>query len=172
MTDSEIIAAFALDENQGVRALIQTHAPKLFALICPIVGSQEATDEVLQRVFIFAWKGISKFRQESSLSTWLHRIALRTAWKYIQQEGRITRDEKMELSQGSQELDSTRNPQLLLLQSLAELPPKQRLVFVLRYFESMPFNQIASFIQCSEGNAKAQYHHARKKIEHFFSLHD
>ena len=53
MTDSEIIAAFALDENQGMRALIQTHTPKLFALIRPIVGSQAATDEVLQRVFIF-----------------------------------------------------------------------------------------------------------------------
>ena len=52
MTDSEIIAAFALDENQGMRALIQTHTPKLFALIRPIVGSQSATDEVLQRVAV------------------------------------------------------------------------------------------------------------------------
>lgn len=172
MTDSEIIAAFARDQNQGMRALIQTHTPKLVSIIRPVVGSQSATDEVLQQVYIFAWKGLSKFRKESSLGTWLYRIALRTAWKFIQHERRQNQDKNKDLKVQSQELDSTGNPQLLLLQALAELPPKQRLVFVLRYFESMSFQHISSFIQCSEGNAKAQYHHARKKIEHFFSLQD
>jgi RNA polymerase sigma factor (sigma-70 family) len=170
MTDAEILHAFSKNQNQGMRALISAFTPYLYGLVRPMMFSHDETDEVLQRVFIFAWKGLPNFRGDSTLKTWLHRIALRTAWKYIDKEhGRAINTAEFRPEPSSEDAPSA-NPQLILLKALSGLPPKQRLIFVLRYFENLPFAELSALTQTTEGNVKAQYHHARTKLEQYFSL--
>jgi len=170
MTDNEILKTFSRNPNQGMRELIETFTPYLYGIIRPMLHSHQDTDEVLQRTFINAWKGLAHFRGDAALKTWLHRIAIRTVWSFIKAEKNRTMNANDLLLVSAGEDAPLENPQLLLLRALSELPPKQRLIFVLRYFENMPLDRIANLIQRSQGNIKAQYHHARSKLEKYFSL--
>lgn len=170
MNDAEILQAFKQNPDQGMRALISVFTPYLYGLIRPMLQSHSDTDEVLQRVYIHAWKGLMRFRGDSALKTWLHRIALRTTWHFINQEKVHAMGAPEREPEPSNEDLPPSNPQLLLLNALSELPPKQRLIFVLRYFENLPFAELSALTQTTEGNVKAQYHHARTKLERYFLL--
>jgi RNA polymerase sigma-70 factor, ECF subfamily len=170
MSDTEIIQAFEQDPNRGMRALISVFTPYLYGLVRPMLDSHEDSDEVLQLVFIHAWKGLHRFRADSALKTWLHRIAVRTAWDFIKKQKAHTKRAIERQAEASTHDALASNPQLLLLHALSELPPKQRLIFVLRYFENMPFAELSTLTQTTEGNVKAQYHHAKTKLEQYFLL--
>lgn len=170
MSDAEILQAFEQNPDQGMRALVSVFTPYLYGLIRPMLNSHDDADEVLQCIYIHAWKGLSQFRAEAALKTWLHRIALRTTWDFLKKQRAQTKLATQKHPEPSNEDWPTSNPQLLLLKALSELPSKQRLIFVLRYFENLPFAQLAALTQTTEGNVKAQYHHARTKLERYFSL--
>ena len=122
-------------------------------------------------VFIKVWKSLDKFRADSRLFTWLYRIATNEAITFLNQKRRRffipLVDVEKELSEKlvSGNLVSGDTIQLKLQQAILQLPPRQRVVFNMKYFDGMKYEEIAEVLEVSVGALKASYHHAVKKIE-------
>jgi RNA polymerase sigma-70 factor (ECF subfamily) len=139
------------------------------------VIDHDDADDVLQNTFIKIWKGLENFNQESQLFTWLYRIATNEALTFLshKQKRNTTSLHPIEY-QLSKSLESDVHfegdaIQLKLQQAILTLPEKQRLVFNMRYYEEMPYEQMSEILETSVGALKASYHHAAKKIEEFLT---
>lgn len=140
-----------------------------------MVIDHDDTDDLLQEVFVKAWKNIDKFRAESQLYTWLYRIATNECITFLNKKRRRffipIGDVEHELSNildNSPHIDGE-EIQIRLQKVLLQLPDKQRLVFNMKYFDEMKYKEIAEITGTSIGSLKASYHHAVKKIEGFFN---
>ncbi len=141
-----------------------------------MVITHDDTDDLVQDVFIKVWNNIHKFREDSSLYTWIYRIATNECLNFLKKKrnkfflpihdvaGELTNkiDEGTHIS--GEEI------QMKLQKALLKLPDKQRLVFNMRYFDEMKFKEIADITNTSEGALKASYHIAVKKIEQNINL--
>ncbi|MFT3705851.1 MAG: sigma-70 family RNA polymerase sigma factor [Agriterribacter sp.] len=164
-------------KEKAYTAIIKKYQEKLYWHIRRMVVHHEDTNDILQNVFIKVWNGLENFREDSQLYTWLYRIATNESLTYIEQQKR-----KSSLS-----IDNEENPIAARLQAdkdfdgakaewklqmaVQELPEKQRLVFNLRYYDEMPYEEMSRVLDTSEGALKASYHHAVKKIEDFILNH-
>lgn len=154
--------------GQMVKAL----SPKLYAQIRRIVQYHDDADDVLQNTFLKAWQALDNFRGESKITTWLYRIALNESLAFMQKQ-RATDSLSDEESDTLRTLESDPyfdgdEVELLLQKAIATLPDKQRIVFNLKYFEEMKYEQMSELLDTSVGALKASYHLAVKKIEQFF----
>lgn len=154
--------------GQMVKAL----SPKLYAQIRRIVQYHDDADDVLQNTFLKAWQALDNFRGESKITTWLYRIALNESLAFMQKQ-RATDNLSDEESDTLRTLESDPyfdgdEVELLLQKAIATLPDKQRIVFNLKYFEEMKYEQMSELLDTSVGALKASYHLAVKKIEQFF----
>lgn len=136
-----------------------------------MVIDHDDTDDILQEVFIKVLKGIDKFREDSSLYTWIYRIATHECLNFLNRQKRHSmfslNDVNAELSEKldhSSYIEGT-EIQMKLQKALLKLPDKQRLVFNMKYFEDMKYEEIAEITNTSVGGLKASYHLAVKKIE-------
>lgn len=161
------------DEKTAQKAfgsLVDAYSEPLYWQIRKLVVSHEETDDLLQNVFLKAWKNIHNFRGEAKLSTWLHKIAINESLNFLQQERQkreITDDSKDEFLLRNLEADTYFDGdalQLALQKAIASLPEKQRLVFNMRYYDEMKYDEISDILGTSVGALKASYHHAVKKI--------
>ena len=156
---------------------VRMYQEKLYWLIRRIVRQHDDADDVLQETFLKAWQNLGSFRGEAKFYTWIYRIALFEAINYNKKKKRITDNEYAVNEDTSYLLDSAvADPyfdgdkgELILQQALDKLPPKQRQVFEMRYFDEMPYREIATITDTSEGALKASYHHAVKKIQQHIS---
>ena len=140
-----------------------------------MVIDHDDADDLTQTVFIKVWKGLSKFRSDSKLYTWIYRIATNECLNFLNQKKRKyfipINDVSAELSEkidsgagiGGDEI------QIKLQKAILKLPEKQRLVFNMKYFDEMKFDEISEITGTSTGALKASYHHAVKKIEEFIT---
>jgi RNA polymerase sigma-70 factor (ECF subfamily) len=141
-----------------------------------VVGHDDAND-VMQNVFIKAWNGLQNFRSDAQLFTWLYRIAVNESLTYIEQLKRRSSismdDESINLEEKLQsEKDFDSNKAIWKLQlAIQQLPEKQRIVFNLRYFDELPYEEMSGILDTSVGALKASYHHAVKKIEDYILNH-
>jgi RNA polymerase sigma-70 factor (ECF subfamily) len=132
----------------------------------------EDADDVLQNMFIKVWKGLDQFREDSRLYTWLYRIATNESLTHLEQKKRKSNrsiDDEDGLSnqlRAEPNFDASRAEWKLQL-AIQKLPEKQRLVFNLRYYEEMPYQEMSRILDTTEGALKASYHHAVKKVEEF-----
>ena len=130
-------------------------------------------NDVLQNVFIKVWKNLENFREDAQLYTWLYKIATNESLTFLEQQKRKTSVSLSEVETGlSNKLraDPQFDPNKLewkLQRAILSLPDKQRLVFNLRYYDEMPYEEMSKVLDTSEGALKASYHHAVKKIEEF-----
>jgi RNA polymerase sigma-70 factor, ECF subfamily len=135
------------------------------------VISHDDTDDVLQNTFIKIWKGLSNFKEESALFTWMYRIATNESLTFLKQkQGRNTTSIHPIEYHLSKSLESDQyfkgdEIQLKLQQAILTLPEKQRLVFNMRYYDEMPYEEMSGILGTSVGALKASYHIAAKKIE-------
>lgn len=138
-----------------------------------IVVDHDDADDVLQNTFIKAWKALDTFKEESQLYTWLYRIATNEALGFLRQKQRMnTRSIHPIEYQLSKSLESDvyfkgDAIQLKLQQAILTLPEKQRIVFNMRYFDEMPYDEMSAVLETSVGALKASFHHAAKKVEDF-----
>ena len=136
-----------------------------------LVGTHEDADDVLQNTFLKAWRAIDRFRADSSLKTWLYKIATNESLSHIQKRTKrsftdiedLQNDLRHSLS-GGPYLDGD-EIQMKLQRAVEALPERQKLVFSLRYFEELKYDEIASILELSVGSLKASFHHAVKKVE-------
>ena len=159
------------DLNKGFSLVVEKYSSKLYWHIRRLVILHEDADDALQNTFVNAWKGIGDFRSESSLYTWLYTIATNEALTLINKRKRNSALSIDDLGsyfenshEGSTWFDGD-EAQTKLQNAILKLPEKQRVVFNLKYFEEMTYEDMSKVLNTSEGALKASYHHAVKKIE-------
>jgi RNA polymerase sigma-70 factor (ECF subfamily) len=142
-----------------------------------MVVEHEDANDVLQNVFIRVWNGLENFREDSQLYTWLYRIATNECLTYLEQQKKRSSVSLSDVETGlSNKIKADRyfDPQKLewkLQLAMQQLPEKQRIVFNLRYYDEMPYEEMSRVLDTSEGALKASYHHAVKKIEDYIKNH-
>ena len=160
--------------DKGFRMLMTTYQERIYWHIRKFVFDHDDANDILQNTFIKVYRGIDKFKGDSKLYTWLYRIASNESITFIN-----ARKKKATSSLDDQDYDLANRlradaffdgdeVQILLQQALETLPSKQRLVFNMKYFDDMSYQEISSILETSIGALKASYHHAVKKIQHFF----
>ena len=174
--DKELLFQFRdpATKERAFTAIIKKYQEKLYWHIRRLVVSHDDADDVLQNLLIKVWKGLENFREDSQLYTWLYRIATNESLSFLDQEKRrsvVSMDDELEGSLGNKvraETDFDANKLEWRLQvAIQQLPEKQRVVFNLRYYDEMPYQEMSRILDTSEGALKASYHHAAKKIEEF-----
>jgi RNA polymerase sigma factor (sigma-70 family) len=169
--DDKIISLLKVDVNKGFRLLVETYSQRLYWHIRRLVILHEDANDALQNTYANVWKSIANFRNESSLYTWLYTIATNEALALINKRkrnaavsidtlGSIFADSK----EGSTWFDGD-EAQAALQNAILTLPEKQRVVFNLKYYDEMTYEEMSKVLDTSEGALKASYHHAVKKIE-------
>ncbi len=174
-SDGELLAMFRDEQsrNMALHYLIKKYQQKLYWHIRKIVISHDDTDDVLQNTFIKVWKGLGNFKEESQLYTWLYRIATNESLTFLKQKQRANTTSIHPIEyQLSKSLESDNyfegdEIQLKLQKAILTLPEKQRIVFNMRYYDEMPYEQMSEVLETSVGALKASYHHAAKKVEDF-----
>jgi len=172
--DDHIIVASFKDEKlreASFTRLVRKYQERLYWHIRRMVVEHEDTNDILQNVFIKVWKNLGEFREESNLYTWLYRIGTNESLTWIEQQKRRT---SVSLSDNedvfSERLTAQRDfdPNKIewkLQQAIQTLPEKQKVVFNLRYYDEMPYEDMSGVLGTSVGALKASYHHAVKKVE-------
>lgn len=151
--------------------LVTELTPQLYAQIRRIVQYHDDADDVLQNTFVKAWLALDTFRGDCQLSTWLYRIAINESLSHLQRQ-RPSESLDESTSETARSLESDPyfdgdETERLLQEAIATLPPKQRVVFNLRYFEEMKYEEMSQLLDTSAGALKASYHFAVKKIEQY-----
>jgi RNA polymerase sigma-70 factor (ECF subfamily) len=179
VNDTELLLQFRdpATREKAYTAIIKKYQEKLYWHIRRMVISHDDTDDVLQNVFIRVWKGLENFREDSQLYTWLYRIATNECLTFLEQQKKrpaISLDEVeaglSEKIKADENFDANKLEWKLQL-AIQQLPEKQRVVFQLRYYEEMPYEEMSRVLETSEGALKASYHHAVKKIEEYIKNH-
>ena len=179
LDNSELVAR--LQDPSTCRAafgdLIRLYSEPLYRQIRRMVQSHDDANDLLQNTFIKVWSSLENFRGEAKLSTWLYKIAINEAISFLERERRrqsISIDDQQQQLvneiEADEHIDGDRLAQELR-KAVATLPEKQRLVFNMKYYDDMKYEQISEILGTSVGALKTSYHLAVKKIEHFFSEH-
>lgn len=165
-------------QREAFEWIVNTYKEQLYYQIRRMVLSHEDADDLLQNTFIKAWNNLEYFRGEAKLSTWLYRIALNECLNFLNKQ-RAQKHLSIEESEANllNQLESDPyfdgdQTQLLFEKAIQTLPEKQRIIFHLKYFQDMKYNEISEIMGTSIGALKASYHHAVKKIEEFFKQND
>lgn len=155
--------------------VVKAYSEQLYWQIRRMVLSHDDANDVLQNTFIKAWDNIEYFRAEARLSTWLYRIAFNECLNFINKRrahDQLSIDDADKEALGKLESDpyfDGDETQLLLQKAIHTLPEKQRIVFNLKYFDEMKYEDMSDIIGTSVGALKASYHHAVKKITDFLT---
>jgi RNA polymerase sigma-70 factor (ECF subfamily) len=141
------------------------------------VLNHDDTDDVLQNTFIKVFRNLSSFKGESKLFSWMYRIATNEALTFLQQKSRrfnTTSEELLQKQTEKMKADDYFDGdeiQFKLHQSISLLPEKQQLVFKMKYFQELKYEEMSEILDTSVGALKASYHHAVKKIENYMNTH-
>ena len=152
--------------------VVRKYSRPLYTQIRRLVNWHEDADDVLQNTFMKAWLSLDGFRGEANISTWLYRIAFNESLSHLAKQREM-------ISLSDEEREETRTLEsdpyfdgeevrLMLEKALQTLPDKQRIVFNLKYFDEMKYEEMSKMLETSVGALKASYHLAVKKIETFF----
>lgn len=159
--------------NYAYNLIVRKYQERLYWHIRRMVVNHEDADDVTQNTLVKAWKGLHKFKEESQLYTWLYRIASNESITFLNKKKKrffiSINDVENELSE-SLESDihySGDEIQLTLQKAILTLPKKQRLIFNMRYYDEMKYDEISEVLGTSVGGLKSSYHHAVKKIENY-----
>ena len=171
--EREVMALLQDEKTQrrGFEQVVAQYSEQLYWQIRRMVYSHEDANDLLQNTFIKAWINLDYFRGDAKLSTWLYRIALNECLTFLNKQkatATVSLDDpdadvlhKLE----SDPYFSGDRIQMMLQRALLALPEKQRMVFTLKYYQDMKYEEMSEIFGTSVGALKASYHHAVKKIE-------
>ena len=172
MNDKQIIDLQKAGEYEmAFNAIVDSYSSRLYWHIRRMVVSHDDADDLLQNTFIKAWTGIDGFLGNAKVLTWLYRIATNEALTWLSRTPELATDNAdayAEQLEADPWFDGN-EIQTRLQAAIQTLPPKQRLVFNMKYFEDMKYEEMANILGTSVGALKASYHLAVKKISSFFS---
>lgn len=160
-------------QNEAFKKLVREYQKPLYYHIRNIVLNHDDADDVLQNTFIKVFSNIQNFKGESKLYSWIYRIATNESLTFIEQRAKkqgISTEEVQTKIINRLESDVYFEGdaiQIKLQKAIATLPEKQQLVFKMKYFEEMKYENMSEILGTSVGALKANYHHAVKKIEDY-----
>lgn len=171
--DKELLKRFRdpSSRNMAFNELVNLYQERLYWHIRRIVIDHDDADDVLQNTYIKAFRNLENFREDSQLYTWLYRIATNESISFLKSKRRnifVSLDDVSHALSSKLEADPQLSGdaiQLKLQKAILTLPTKQRMVFNMKYFEEMKYEDMAEVTSTSVGALKASYHHAVKKIE-------
>jgi RNA polymerase sigma-70 factor (ECF subfamily) len=174
-TDKKLLEKFKdqITKNEAFQLLLEKYNRKVYWQVRRIVIDHDDANDVVQNTFIKVWEKLESFREDSQFYTWLFRIATNEALAFLQKK-RSARNISMEEMQ--EELSNKieagsyfdgNKTERILQQAILTLPEKQRLVFNMKYYDNLKYEEIEAILGTSVGALKASYHHAVKKIEIF-----
>jgi len=180
ITDEAIITLLHDSDlkRKGFELLLNKYKERLYWHVRRMVHSHEDTDDLIQEIFVKVWRNLDKFRGDSKLYTWLYRIATNESLTFIKRNKKMT-VVGIEAEDGGLGIVDTLKAdpyfegneiQLKLKTAIERLPEKQRLVFNMRYYDELKYDEISEVLDTSVGALKASYHHAVKKIEEFIKV--
>ncbi|HNX13060.1 MAG TPA: RNA polymerase sigma factor, partial [Paludibacteraceae bacterium] len=159
------------DKATAFSGIVRTYQERLYWHIRKMVLSHDDANDILQDVFMKAWNGLDNFRGDSQVSTWLYRIATNETLTFLaakRMKNINSLDEVEDVLLQNLKADSYFNgdeTQLQLQKAILALPEKQRLVFNMRFYDDLKYEEMSEVLGTSVGALKASYHHATKKIE-------
>ncbi|MCG3164655.1 MAG: ECF RNA polymerase sigma-E factor [Bacteroidia bacterium] len=175
--DKELLANFRKPESRdsAFNQILGKYQKRIYWHIRKMVIDHDDTDDILQNTFIKVWKGLDNFREDAQLYTWLYRIATNECLTFLTKKKNSNTISINDVEYGLHEkIDSEKNYtgeqiQRKLQKAILTLPEKQRLVFNMKYFDGMKYEEMSAVLDTSVGALKASYHHAVKKIEDFIT---
>ncbi|MFL5729517.1 MAG: RNA polymerase sigma factor [Cytophagaceae bacterium] len=177
MEDKELLEKFKNEEsrNYAFNLLVRKYQQKVYGHIRKMVIDHDDANDLTQDVFIKVWNNLQDFKEHSQLFTWIYRIATNECLNFLNKKRRRfflpINDVEKELGdklESSPIIDGD-HIQLKLQKALLKLPEKQRLVFNMKYYDDMKYEEISEVLGTSVGALKASYHLAVKKIEEFLN---
>jgi len=173
LSDEEILARFKEKDGQNYafNLLVRKYQQKLYWVIRRLVIDHDDSNDLIQNVWVKVWQNLDSFKAESQLYTWLYRISANEALTFLNKKKKRfllkLDDVESELSQKVEHDPGMTGDEMVmkLQKAIISLPEKQRLVFQMRYYDEMPYEQMSQVLKTSVGALKASYHHAAKKIE-------
>lgn len=160
-------------DEEAFRVLVERHQSKVYHLLLGMLHDEDQAQELTQETFVKAWKGLPAFRGESTLWTWLYRIAYHTALDYLRKRKRqedlvVLEDNNGELPKGPGndplELVIKKDKEEDLHQAIARLSFRQRAVLILYYFQGLSYREIAAVTRRPLGSIRADLHRGKEKL--------
>ena len=186
MSGEEILAMYrAGDRERAFGELVKSFSERLYWHVRGLVGDHEDTDDLLQDIFLKVWNALPTFRGDAQLYTWLFRIATNETLNFLRKRkllsalglsGGITAErsdgdsatpDAIERVPDEDPYFDGNEAQRLLSVAVGKLPPRQRAVFHMRYFEEMPYEQMSGILGTSVSSLKASYHFAYEKVRDY-----
>lgn len=172
---TEMLRQDDVSKSRAFEAIVRQYSEQLYWQIRHMVYSHDDANDLLQNTFIKAWLNIDSFQGYSKISTWLFRIAINETLTFLSRQKimqTVTIDDPEinlgEQLEGDPYFDGNETEEQLQ-QAIATLPEKQRMVFNLKYFDEMKYEDMSEILGTSVGALKASYHIAVKKIEDYFN---
>lgn len=178
-SDAELLIQFRNPQTKeaAFTTIIKKYQERLYWHTRRMVVDHDDANDVLQNVFIRVWNGLENFREDSQLYTWLYRVATNESLTFLEGQKKRTAVSFSDVESGlsnkvkaDSHFDANKLEWKLQL-AIQQLPDKQRVVFSLRYYDEMPYEEMSRVLETSEGALKASYHHAVKKIEDYIKNH-
>ncbi len=173
-SDLELVRLFQRGDESAFNHLVLRYQEKVYWVARRFVNDHDGADDVTQEVFCKAYDALKEFRGDSSIYTWLYRITVNIALNTLRRQkvkDFLRIDELFDLEdtnvQAPDQVVEQQEDRALIEQAIARLPKKQRSVFVLRYYEELPYEEIAKILKTSVGGLKANYFHAVRKIQEY-----
>ncbi|MCI5990608.1 MAG: RNA polymerase sigma factor [Candidatus Cryptobacteroides sp.] len=172
MKDEDIIGIYRNGERErAFTEIVKAYSERLFWYVRRYVGCQEDADDLIQEIFVKVWAALPSFRGEARLFTWIYRIATNEALNFLRrQRVRVALNFKSLDAEVERRIDEDPyfnggEAERRLMKALQKLPQKQRIVFSMRYFEDMSYEEISEVTGTSTGALKASYHIAYEKLK-------
>ena len=172
--DEEIISLMKneITQERGMKMMMKEYQSRLYWHIRRLISDDDTAKDILQETFIKAYQNFFQFKKDSQLYTWLYRIASNEALQYLKKNVKLQRIgedvevylEKEMVNEGIKNADEIQD---LLLDVIQKLPEKQKLVFSMRYYDDLPYEEISKIVDMSVSTLKTNYHYAKEKIEQY-----
>ena len=166
MSQSDSQSTLQRERQEAFARIVHQYSERLYWHIRHMVVSHADADDCLQNTFLKAWRSFESFRGESGVYTWLYRIATNECISFLkkrQDEGGFDPESLGRFLSGDPYFDGDA-AQTALQRAISRLPPQQKAVFTLRYYEEMPYKDMTAVLGSSEGSLKASYHQAYLKV--------
>lgn len=173
MNEEKIRETCQADPERGFRILVEKYQRSIYWHIRRMVVSHEDAEDVLQETFIRIFKYLNEFRADSSLSTWIYRIATNECYRFLDKKKEILvsteeiQADLMNKLMTSEYVDYDNEMEVKFQQAILTLPEKQRLVFNLRYYDELSYEEISQITDTKVDTLKANYHFAKEKIKKY-----
>ena len=172
-TDDEILEAFKkpLQKEQAFNLLVSRYSKRIYWHVRRMVQEHEDANDLTQDIFIKIWNNLSELRGDAGLYSWIYRITANETLSFLRKQQRIpVRQQEVQadpVMTAEQAMSATRDSHAILVHleaAIAQLPDKQRQVFIMRYYDELKYEEMEQILGTSIGALKASYHHAVKKI--------